>query len=127
MHSDYIEGYDAEIISRIQHINFYNDLENIKLSRETRNRLLNAFLLYISLHITDFKELKSLTNFTGSFKLIKLFVLTVDVSEIFLFEILLIKLHARFFPFSKLPNLSFMSNAFAPFNVAHVSISFNCN
>lgn len=60
-HSDFIEGNDAAISSRIQHINFYNDLEEIKLSRETRNRLLNAFLLYTSLHITEFKALKSLT------------------------------------------------------------------
>jgi DNA repair protein RecO (recombination protein O) len=61
LHSHFIEGNDAAISSRIQHINFYNDLEEIKLSRETRNRLLNAFLLYTSLHITEFKALKSLT------------------------------------------------------------------
>ncbi len=61
LHSDFIEGKDAAASSRIQHINFYNDLEEIKLSRETRNRLMSAFLLYISLHITEFKELKSLT------------------------------------------------------------------
>ena len=60
LHPSYIEGSDAEISSRIQHINFYNDLEQIKISRETRNRLLNGFLLYISLHITEFKVLKSL-------------------------------------------------------------------
>ena len=59
-HTDFIEGNDAAIISKIQHINFYNDLENIKLSQQKRSSLLQDCLLYISLHITDFKELKSL-------------------------------------------------------------------
>ena len=59
-HKDYIEGKSAAVISRIQHINFYNDLEQIKLNRETRRYLINALLTYISFHITDFKELKSL-------------------------------------------------------------------
>ena len=59
-HKDYIEGKHAEIISHIHRIIFYNDLEQIKLNRETRRYLINALLTYISFHITDFKELKSL-------------------------------------------------------------------
>ena len=59
-HQNYIEGNMAAIVSSIQHIHFYNDLENIKLNREVRRYLMNALLTYISFHITDFKELKSL-------------------------------------------------------------------
>lgn len=59
-HKDYMEGSFAAITSNIQHINFYNDLENIKLNRESRRYLMHALLKYISFHITDFKELKSL-------------------------------------------------------------------
>ncbi len=59
-HANYIEGNFAQITSRIQHIQFYNNLEEIKLNRETRRFLLDALLQYISFHITDFKELKSL-------------------------------------------------------------------
>lgn len=60
LHLQYISGKFAEIISKIQHINFYNDLENIKLNGEIRRQILEFLLQYISLHITDFKELKSL-------------------------------------------------------------------
>ena len=59
-HSNYIADILAETASRIQHINFYNDLENIKLNRELRRQLLDSLLQYISYHVTDFKELRSL-------------------------------------------------------------------
>jgi DNA repair protein RecO (recombination protein O) len=59
-HSNYVTGFIAETISKIQHIQFYNDLENIKLNRQMRGEILNALLQHISFHITDFKELKSL-------------------------------------------------------------------
>lgn len=59
-YSNYIDGNLAAITSRIQHIHFYNDLEEIKLNRETRRYLLEALLQHISFHLTDFKELRSL-------------------------------------------------------------------
>ena len=59
-HADFVTGFIAETISKIQHIQFYNDLENIKLNRQKRRQILEALLLYISFHITDFKELKTL-------------------------------------------------------------------
>jgi len=59
-HLQYVSGNFAEIISRIQHINFYNDLENIKLNRELRRQILEILLQYISLHVTEFKEMRSL-------------------------------------------------------------------
>ncbi|MBV9963836.1 MAG: DNA repair protein RecO C-terminal domain-containing protein, partial [Parafilimonas sp.] len=59
-HANFIEGFIAEIISRIRHIQFYNDLENIKLNQQTRRQVLDALIYYISYHITDFKKLKSL-------------------------------------------------------------------
>jgi DNA repair protein RecO (recombination protein O) len=59
-HLQYVSGNIAEIISKIQHINFYNDLENIKLNREIRREVLDVLLQYISLHVTEFKEMKSL-------------------------------------------------------------------
>lgn len=57
----YIEdGSVAETISKLKHIIFYNDLENIKLNRQSRRVVLDALLKFIALHFTDFKELKSL-------------------------------------------------------------------
>ena len=60
VHQNFVTGFIAEIISKLQHIKFYNDLENIKLNRQIRTQILTALLHYISFHITDFKELKSL-------------------------------------------------------------------
>ena len=60
VHPDFISGFMAETVSKIQRIQFYNDLENIKLNREMRRQILDALLQYISLHVTDFKNLKSL-------------------------------------------------------------------
>ncbi|MEP6683352.1 MAG: DNA repair protein RecO C-terminal domain-containing protein, partial [Parafilimonas sp.] len=59
-HSNYVTGFIAETISKIQHIQFYNELENIKLNKQMRTEILHALLQFISFHITDFKELKSL-------------------------------------------------------------------
>ncbi|MEP6465723.1 MAG: DNA repair protein RecO, partial [Parafilimonas sp.] len=59
-HVNFASGFIAETISKIQHIKFYNELENIKLNRQLRAEILNALLQFISFHITDFKELKSL-------------------------------------------------------------------
>ena len=59
-HPHYITGSLAQTISKIQHINFYNDLEDIRLNKEIRRQLLDHCLQYISFHVTDFKELKSL-------------------------------------------------------------------
>lgn len=58
--SNFVTGFMAETISKIQTIQFYNDLENIKLNRQMRSEILQALLHYISFHITEFKELKSL-------------------------------------------------------------------
>jgi DNA repair protein RecO (recombination protein O) len=59
-HANIVTGFVAETISKLQHIIFYNDLENITLDREGRRQALDALLRFISLHFTDFKELKSL-------------------------------------------------------------------
>jgi DNA repair protein RecO (recombination protein O) len=59
-HPDFVTGFISEMISKIQRIQFYNDLENIKLNRETRRQVLDVLLQYISHHVTGFKELKSL-------------------------------------------------------------------
>jgi DNA repair protein RecO (recombination protein O) len=59
-HLNYIAGVLSQSASDIQHINFYNDLENIKLNREIRRQLLDALLQFVSHHVTDFKELRSL-------------------------------------------------------------------
>jgi DNA repair protein RecO (recombination protein O) len=59
-HPNFVAGFIAGTISKIQQIQFYNNLEDFKLSRQTRKQILAALLEYISFHITDFKELKSL-------------------------------------------------------------------
>ncbi|HEX5151745.1 MAG TPA: DNA repair protein RecO [Parafilimonas sp.] len=59
-HRDFVSGALAASVSAIRHIQFYNDLELIKLNRQARREILDALLQYISYHITDFRELKSL-------------------------------------------------------------------
>jgi DNA repair protein RecO (recombination protein O) len=61
MQMDAVSGFTAEAISKIQHIQFYNDLENIKLNRFARREILDVLLQYISFHLTDQRELKSLS------------------------------------------------------------------
>ncbi|WP_207495070.1 DNA repair protein RecO [Aridibaculum aurantiacum] len=59
-HSYYLDGEQAKLTSELLAIHFYNDLENFKLNRNQRRLLLQAFQNYISLHVQDFGELKSL-------------------------------------------------------------------
>ncbi len=60
LHPYYIEGRLAETTSQFLSIQFYNDLENIQLNRQVRRELLQAYQIYLSLHIADFGEMKSL-------------------------------------------------------------------
>lgn len=60
IHPYYIEGSQAETTSQLLSIRFYNDLENIQLNRQVRRELLQAYQTYLSLHIADFGEMKSL-------------------------------------------------------------------
>ncbi len=59
-HPYYIDGVLAQTTSRLADIRFYNDLENIQLTRTVRRELLMAYQTYLSLHIHDFGEMKSL-------------------------------------------------------------------
>lgn len=58
-HPYYIEGNLAEISSRISNLQFYNELENIQLNQQSRRYLLEAYQLYLSLHISGFGQMKS--------------------------------------------------------------------
>ncbi len=59
-HTFYIEKGLAEATYQLLNINFYNDLENIHLSRNIRQELTRIYQNYIALHIQDFGEIKSL-------------------------------------------------------------------
>jgi DNA repair protein RecO (recombination protein O) len=59
-HPYYLEDAQAEITSRLLAIQFYNDLENINLNRAIRRELVQAYQTYLTLHIADFGEMKSL-------------------------------------------------------------------
>jgi len=59
LHPYYIDGQLAKTISEINSIQFYNDLENIKLNREIRRQLLHYLQQYVALHIHDFGEMRS--------------------------------------------------------------------
>jgi DNA repair protein RecO (recombination protein O) len=58
-HQHYIDGELAKTTSEISSIAFYTDLEQIKLSRTTRRKLLDAYQTYIALHVQDFGEMRS--------------------------------------------------------------------
>jgi len=60
LHPFYITKELAEKTSRLNNINFYNDLENFQLNRYIRRDLLDAYKQYLSIHIEGFGELKSL-------------------------------------------------------------------
>ena len=60
-HPYYLSDELAMVASQLNSILLYSDLENIKLNRLTRRKLLDAFGQYLSLHITDFGTLKTLT------------------------------------------------------------------
>jgi DNA repair protein RecO (recombination protein O) len=57
---NYISDESAETTSRINSINFYNDLEHLHLNRHIRRELLEVYKQYLMLHIEGFGELKSL-------------------------------------------------------------------
>jgi DNA repair protein RecO (recombination protein O) len=59
-HQDYLTGELAAITSQLATINFYNDLEEIRLNKTIRRQLSDAYLQFLALHISDFGELKSL-------------------------------------------------------------------
>lgn len=58
-HPHYLEGEPARISSQINSISFYGDLESIKLGRNTRRQLLEAYMRYMALHVQDFGEMRS--------------------------------------------------------------------
>lgn len=58
-HTYYLEDEPARITSEISSISFYSDLEKIKLGRNTRRQLLEAYQEYMALHIHDFGEMRS--------------------------------------------------------------------
>jgi DNA repair protein RecO (recombination protein O) len=60
VHAYYMADKAAEATSQLLSIQFYNDLENIQLSRVLRRELMQAYQTYLSLHISDFGELRSL-------------------------------------------------------------------
>lgn len=59
-HSYYITEALAETTSKLNSINFYNDLENFHLNRHIRRELLEAYRQFFMLHIEGFGQLKSL-------------------------------------------------------------------
>ncbi|HQS56508.1 MAG TPA: DNA repair protein RecO C-terminal domain-containing protein, partial [Sediminibacterium sp.] len=59
-HPYYLEGEMAKITSQILHCKNLTELENILLNRTTRRELLSSFQTFLTLHIHNFGEIKSL-------------------------------------------------------------------
>lgn len=60
IHSYFIEKDLAAATSQLLSVNFYNDLEDLSLSRNIRKELVRVYQNYIALHVQDFGELKTL-------------------------------------------------------------------
>ncbi len=60
-HMHYLSSELADYTSQLNSIVFYSDLSNIKLNRITRRKLLEVYGQFLSLHITDFGTLKTLS------------------------------------------------------------------
>ena len=58
-HPYYLEGTAARTTSEISNLSFYNELENIQLNQQIRRQLLEAYQLFLSLHISGFGQMKS--------------------------------------------------------------------
>ncbi len=58
-HPYFLEGSLAQTTSLIANLGFYNELETIMLNQQTRRHLIEAFQLYLSLHISNFGQMKS--------------------------------------------------------------------
>ena len=58
-HTYYLEGEHARVTSDLSNLSFYADLEKIKLGRNTRRLLLEAYQQYMALHVQDFGEMRS--------------------------------------------------------------------
>jgi DNA repair protein RecO (recombination protein O) len=59
LHPYFLEGSLAQTTSLIANLGFYNELETILLNQQTRRHLIEAFQLYLSLHISNFGQMKS--------------------------------------------------------------------
>lgn len=59
LHPYFLEGSLAQTTSTIANLGFYNELETIMLNQQTRRHLIEAFQLYLSLHIFNFGQMKS--------------------------------------------------------------------
>lgn len=60
VHPHYLSGELARITSDVNNIIFYNDLETIQLNRNIRRQLTQAYQQFLSLHIQDFGDMRSL-------------------------------------------------------------------
>ncbi|HRI19575.1 MAG TPA: DNA repair protein RecO [Panacibacter sp.] len=60
LHVHYVTGELAETTSKINSIQFYNELENFQLNRNLRRQLLETYQQYLALHIEGFGVLKSM-------------------------------------------------------------------
>ncbi len=60
LHPHYLGGEAAKITSQISNIVFYNDLEDIQLNRNMRRELLLAYQQFMTLHIPDLGQMRSL-------------------------------------------------------------------
>jgi len=60
LHPHYLSGEAARITSQISNILFYNDLEEIQLTRSMRRELLLAYQHFMALHISAFRKMQSL-------------------------------------------------------------------
>ena len=58
-HPNYLEGKNAEVVSQILKVQQPDELQEIKLNRDERRRILSALEGYYALHIPDFGHLKT--------------------------------------------------------------------
>lgn len=59
-HPHYVTGLTADMLSKLNRVSTFSGLEKIALGRNTRKELLLVLHHYMSLHVPDFGELKSL-------------------------------------------------------------------
>lgn len=59
-HPYFLEGNGAVVTSKLMEIPFYEALSQLKLNRQTRRELLEAYQTFMALHIADLGELRSL-------------------------------------------------------------------
>lgn len=111
VHGMYLEKNNSKLVSDLLKVMQVSELEQFELNRQVRNEIIDMLAGFYAFHVQPFGSIKSLPVLRSLWK--------TDYASRFGFKSLSSNTTPGFFPFSKLPSISALFNASAPFKVAH--------